>query len=558
MKPRSIFLALAAVVVIMLSVAGGSLYWIISHSPLNLLGGGVNTTPVAAIFVPRQAPVMVSMLVNLDRLEAWQQFATPVGDRRRSRQEFEKVKQSLLANRSLDYQKDIQPWLGEEITLAVTSLDWDRNAANGIQPGYLLALTTKDAELAREFLQLSFSQQAIARTTDLVFETYKGVNLIYQRPLKPELKGNNFASAVVGNFVLFANHPRVLREAINNVQVPDLNLQNSPAYREALPTIRDSRIGVAYVNLPALSAWIAKDPVPESPEVRQMLTLALSLKSQGLVAQTALIGVAGEENQPPALTKPVGAFAYVPHDSIVTAAGTNLNQFWQQIEMGLEPESPLQQLLNQAVSRIEEPLELNLPEDIFSWVQGEYALSLVPHPEGKEPDWVFVAEKMPSVNVDEVLEYLDDLAKKQGLSVGNLPVLDTTITAWTQLSTAAKASLVRLDAQVKGSHTSVDKYEIFATSIEAMSKALSGSKNSLAATDKFAQAISALPGENDGYFYIDWRQSEPIIEEKLPIIRVFELALQPLFDNLQTLTLSSQGSENGIRRATVYFNLGVK
>ena len=75
-----------------------------------------------------------------------------------------------------------------------------------------------------------------------------------------------------------------------------------------------------------------------------------------------------------------------------------------------------------------------LPEDIFSWVQGEYALSLVPDPEGGEPDWVFVAEKTP--------------------------------------------------------------------------------------------------------------------------VRVIELAGQPWFDRLRSLTLSSQGSENGIRRATVFFNLG--
>ena len=169
-----------------------------------------------------------------------------------------------------------------------------------------------------------------------------------------------------------------------------------------------------------------------------------------------------------------------------------------------------------------------------------------------------MAEKTPDFNVDEALESLDNLAQKQGLSVGNFPVLDTTVTVWTQLSTSAQASLVSLDAQVKGSHTSVGKYEIFATSIEAMSKALAGSENSLAVTEKFAQAIAALPQENDGYFYIDWRQSGPMIEDKLPIMRVFELALQPLFDNLRTLTLSSQGSEHGIRRATVYFNLGVK
>ncbi|NET08834.1 MAG: DUF3352 domain-containing protein, partial [Symploca sp. SIO2B6] len=40
-----------------------------SQSPLNLLHGGVNTNPTAAMFVPKQAPIMFSMQVNPERLE---------------------------------------------------------------------------------------------------------------------------------------------------------------------------------------------------------------------------------------------------------------------------------------------------------------------------------------------------------------------------------------------------------------------------------------------------------------------------------------------------------
>ncbi|NES82775.1 MAG: DUF3352 domain-containing protein [Moorea sp. SIO2B7] len=562
MKLRSFFLTLAAGCLLLLLIAAGSLYWILAQSPLNLLQEGITKEPAAAIFIPRQAPVMISMLVNPDRLEAFRQLSAPPGKRRRSRWELNQLKKSLLANTELKYQKDIQPWLGDEITLAVNSLDFDHNPENGVKPGYLLAVTTKDAQLAREFLQLSFSQQAIAGTSDLVFEQYKGINLIYQRPLIPEADHTIVASAVVGDFVLFANHPKVLRDAINNVQVPNLNLKNSPSYQGALKTILEPNIGITFVNLPALSAWIANSSVSESPEIEQMLTIALSLKRQGLVAQTALIGVAGEESQAPALSEPVEALKYVPAETILTAAGTNLNQFWTQIATGLEQDSPLQQLLNQALSRVQEPLNITLSEDIFSWVTGEYSLSLVPNPQGGEPDWVFVAEKTPDANSDEAIEHLDNLAKEQGLSVGNLPLLDTNITAWTKLVTTSgmgkEESLARLDAEVKGVHTSVGKYEIFTTSIEAMAHALQEGENSLVESEKFQQAIAALPPENDGYFYIDWNQSEPIVEQKLPLIRFVELAGEPLFNNLRSLTLSSQGSENSIRRATVFFNLGAK
>ncbi|PSP09674.1 MAG: hypothetical protein BRC50_16995 [Cyanobacteria bacterium SW_11_48_12] len=391
MKLRSFFFALAAVSLVLLLISVGSLYWLLSQSPLTLRGGGITAHPTAAMFVPKQAPLMGSILVNPDRMEAYRQLRANPGERRRSRRELQRLKKSLLNNTGLDYRQDIQPWLGQEITLAVTSLDFDRNQENGAQPGYLLAATAQDAELAREFLQSYFSQQAATGTSDLVFEQYKGVNLIYRhsltscgekKPCPPSI-----SSAVVGNFVLFANHPKVLRDAINNVQVPDLNLQHSSSYQQTRQTIEQPRIGEAFVNIPAVTAWLADEPASEIPE--QRLTLALSLDPQGLRSETALLGVEGDEsNRKPALSEPVEALQYTPASSILTAAGVNLNQVWTKISAGLEGDHSLARLLQQSRRNFQNRFGIDLPEEIFSWVEGEYALSLLP-----SRDWVFVAEK---------------------------------------------------------------------------------------------------------------------------------------------------------------------
>ncbi|XTZ12951.1 MAG: DUF3352 domain-containing protein, partial [cyanobacterium endosymbiont of Rhopalodia inflata] len=51
---------------------------------------------------------------------------------------------------------------------------------------------------------------------------------------------------------------------------------------------------------------------------------------------------------------------------------------------------------------------------------------------------------------------------------------------------------------------------------------------------------------------------EKILEQKFPIVKVVELSIKPLLNNLQSLTVSSQGKENGIRRATIFLNLGAR
>lgn len=533
-------------------------------------------TSSAAIFVPKEAPITVSLLISPDRLEAFRQVVAQPVTRRQTRIELKQIEKTLLAaiDADLDYRRDIQPWLGDEITLAVTSLDFDHNRDNAAQPGYLLVLTTKDPEKTREFLQLYYSEQTIAGSEDLVFEQYKGVNLIYKRPptkfgkylASSELdeRGKTLTVAMVGDrFVLFANHPKVLKDAINNVQVADLNLANDPTYQQTLQSLTEPRIGLSFVNLPALGAWIANQPAEREDNLLSSQTLALSfsLKRQGLLAQTAIAGLqTNSESTQPTLSGPVKALQYIPAESSLAIAGTDLNQFWHRLSASLAKEKTLKFLLDQSLASLESDLDIQLPEEVFSWVQGEYALSLLPGAEPANLGWVFVAERTLGDESETAIKHLDEVAKGQGLSVGSLSLEQQPITAWTKLSTSTtfpskKKRAVSLEAKVQGVHATVGNYEIFGSSIEAIDKALAGKANSLLETDQFRGAIASLPEPNDGYFYLDWTSSESFIQQQLPIVRVAQLLLKPLFNHLDSLSISSYGIENGIQRSQLFIGL---
>ncbi len=575
MKLRSFFYLLAAGATALLLIAVAGFFWLTSQSPLNLLREGAVANPTATIFVPKQAPLMASLLVNPDRLETFRQLVARPVNRRRSRAELKKIEDSLLANKGIDYQRDIRPWLGNEVTFAVTSLDFDRNSQNATQPGYLLAVTTKNQERAREFLQLFYSKQATTGTPDLVFETYKGVNLIYERPLSQlgaSTSGSNsnstpetLTSAVVGDrFVLFANHPKVLRDAINNVQAANLSLEDDPEYQQMLESLTEPRIGLSFVNLPALAAWTSKQPIParDSFKGSETLSIALTLNRVGLLAQTAILGAdPSDKSVAPALSKPVDALQYIPANSELAIASTDLNKLWNQLSTGAADDDTLKPLLEKAIASWQSHWGIQLPEEIFSWVQGEYALSLLPRPDKTNPDWIFVAQKLPETTAEESIEHLDDVAKQRGLSVGNLPLGDKTITAWTKLVTSTATvpgkddSFMRLEAQVEGVHASVGDYEIFTSSVGAMDEALKGLDNSLVKSDKFQEAIASLPEQNNGYLYLDWTKSETFIKRQLPIVQVVELVGKPLFDHLRSLSVSSYGIDKGVQRSKLFFRL---
>lgn len=549
---KSRFVVPKIVIVIGVIFAALVSLWLFSGKYSNYITkGGVKNNPQGVAFIPKQSPLMVSLLINPDKLGAIAHLLPSNGEQKRVLKAIEQLRTKLLSQAQVDSVEDLRDWLGDEITLAVTSLDYDHNIDNGVKPGYLLVAKNKSPELAKEFLQTYYQKQAVSNTAELIFEQYKGVNLVYQRPTVADSEIQQVAAAVVADFVLFANDLQVLKEAINNAQAVDLNLAHDQAYQKAIASLSDKKVSIAYLNLPTTSAWITNQGEIATPSINESLTLSLALNPQGLVIHSALFGVNDEENQLPSLTTPPQTLAYIPDNSILSIGGVNLQGFWQQIKAGLGNNNPLPQLIYQGIHPLEESLQLDFADDIFPLIMGEYGLSLSIDEISKELDWLFVTEKQEELLTDK----LDNIAKDRGLSVGKLPLENNTITAWTQLIATSENNFSRLEAQVKGVHTQKNSYEILTNSVNVLSNALSNPEKNLLQSKNFQSIIRALPTNNDGYLSLKWQLAEPYLIKKFPVIKIVELGFKPLFDNLQSLTFTSEGIENGVRRSTIFFNL---
>ncbi|MCP6759608.1 MAG: DUF3352 domain-containing protein [Fischerella sp. CENA71] len=527
-------------------------------SPNSLVGiSGTRKQPGAAIFVPLEAPVMMSMLVNPDKLQPLEREG-----------ELSKLKTSLLANTGLDYKQDIQPWLGDEITLAVTTQDIDRDPSNGEQPGYLMALATKNPDKSREFVDLLFSKRAIAGS-NLTTEEYEGIKLIsdsQQVDTKSKIQ-NSLAGAAIGDdFVLFANDLKVLREVINNVQAPDLNITTSSKYQELVKQIPKGALATAFLNLPYVSQWQGLQ-LPESASYDSEI-VSLVLSNKGLLAETSLLAQAATAPAQQQVSQPVEALKYIPASAGLAIAGTNLSslpnsnltQVWQQLKVAVfGSEKDVVSELVRPVVDAQTGSELNLKEDIFSWVQGEYAIGLLPHPEQANPDFVFVVEKTETTPAG--ISHLDEIASSKGLSLNTFDVDKQKISAWTQLKATKftdpqQREKYAIEAKVSGVHISQGNYEIFASNLETMNEVLNAKNNSLISDRQFKNSIAAIPQPNQGYVYLDWAKSREILENQIPILRLAEILAKPIFENLRSLTISSYGSDTEIFKSGVFFQLG--
>jgi len=538
MKRSSIFAGLVAIVLV-LSIAAGGFRWF-SHSGQKDLPeqDSAMATPTAARFVPKTATAMLSLLVNP------QQF-TRLGESNGDKYltYLDQIKSSLLAVSGLDYQKYIAPWVLDDITLAITSEDIDRDSENGSQPGYLLVTRTKDGRQARELLELFWQRQGV-EGKDIAFASYNGIEIIScSQPL-------DIATAVVGaKFVLFANYPKVLRDAINNFQVAERNITNLANFQAV--DLTDTTIGLLYLNLPGSQ---------HSQGVYDSLAIALKASKQGLLASTTLFAPVNQKLTVtgPAFSQLVEALQYIPETTVVVASSKDLAQLYSQLQRGIAGYESLENLVGQSIADLQTRWDIDLPAEVFEAVRGEYAAGLWPRPDGRAIDGIFVAEKSQG-DTPKLMARLESIARQQGYNIRELQVGDRPVSAWIKLPETAEVTAEDedLNEQAIGVSATVGKYEIFATSLEAMEAAIKAPEaGSILTASNFQESIAPLAESNDGYLYLDWVDGKEIWERQVPLLRLAEIIGKPLFENLRSLTVSSYGSEVGERKADIFFRLG--
>jgi len=92
----------------------------------------------------------------------------PASQRRDARDGARQWREGVFALAGLQFGLELEPWLGEEVSLTLT--DGDSNAA------WVLALTSRDDDGARRFLQRFWQTRSLAGT-DLQISSYRGIGV---------------------------------------------------------------------------------------------------------------------------------------------------------------------------------------------------------------------------------------------------------------------------------------------------------------------------------------------------------------------------------------------
>jgi hypothetical protein len=250
MKARPFLAVLLSLALGLLGLGGGAWWLVLNRSPLQLQHRGL-VVPLAARFVPRQAPLSLFLLTDGEEPLGYARAVVAPRQRRAAAEAVAQLRDGGFSAAGLDYSSELASWLGPEIGFALIG----SNQGEGGAAGWLLSLRSRDSEGARRFLQRFWQSRSLAGT-DLQISRYRGMGLISGRGALVGTKTTPIATALIDDdLVLIASGRGVLEQALDVSQIDALNLASSDSFRRG---VADLGRGMALLvaRPPALAPWL--------------------------------------------------------------------------------------------------------------------------------------------------------------------------------------------------------------------------------------------------------------------------------------------------------------
>ncbi len=359
-------------------IAGGAgAYWLAQN---NFFAG---YNPPGSRLIPKTALATLSVSTDPQQWQQLQQTGTPE-TKAAIAQQIQTLQQEFLTTNGFDYQRDIQPWIGSEATVAYLPLT-PANTPEATTPDQAKTSEINDTlilvmPVSQPLFTSQIAKQIESGVGNLQGRTYQGVKI----QESPKDSKNPISVTVLDNSVVVTNNPRSMEQVVDAYQDKQA-IVNLPGYSQALGKLNAGQpAGRLYLNLPAISTMLAADstkavstqPAPPQQQYQGIAT-NIDLEPQGLRLQgiSWLRPDSKQKFQPKNDAKIMPQ--RLPADTFLMFSGSSFQKFWVDYIDGQG--NPLLPISPEVVrSGLKSFTSLDLDADILDWMQGEFTVALVP------------------------------------------------------------------------------------------------------------------------------------------------------------------------------------
>jgi hypothetical protein len=492
----------------------------------NILGQELTTNSGAKI-LPENVVMTSFVSTDVNKWSKINQLVTPKAQKLISENLSQLEREIDERNLDINYQQDIQPWLGGIMFAILPSQE---------NPNYDLVTIVG---IKDKFQAWNFGRKHKQDFKKIVNQTtYKNVNIYEYK----NSDGSKIWTTLFKNYVVFASQKASIEKVIdtvngetslaektkfNNLATQELNLNNVliqfylPDYSNLVENI---------INQGIIGSKITPKTEAELKQVKSIVA-GIGIEDNSLHFR----GIANL-NQPVDLNtiKPVSGnlLKQMPQNTILMLNGDRINQAWSKITENSETIPELDEIISQSREQLSHWLKLDLDQDIFGWIDGEFAIGLFPVNNNNLGGLVLL-ETSNRLQGETTLTKLENLSNQiPFLFIEEQNIEGITVKEWTTL----QHSLL--------SYGWINNNSLkltFGTDFNSISNPNNpNSGNSILDNETFKLTTKYLPKDNLGYFY--WDLDETLsLANNLPgnIPNSIPYEAKTILDSFKAITLTT-------------------
>lgn len=459
-------------------------------------------------------PALWSKLNNFGTTEAKQLVG-------RSLQQAQK---EILSQDNLDYQKDIQPWLGN-VMVAIDS---------STKPGefsFLAVSKVKDQIGAFNFLN-KIKDKTQNKATE---SAYKGAKVWSAGSGQEESH-----VAYLNNWLMVSNSRQSIEKSIDGANgAVSFKQKNGDRFFASDSLSVKNQVAAGYVDVARLVPALNEANTSKKLTAEQLQQLAnlksftasMGIDDQGLRAKALTQMSKISVNLPTAFGQVLNSF---PANTMLVTSGVNLKDLWTETAKQMATNPQAQQSWAEMQTSFQQTTKLDLSKDIFSWMGGEYALGIVPQKDGF---WgqvgmglLMVVDSTDKTATDRALVGLKGLAASSSMEVTERKSAD-----------GKSISEVKnpLGAGTLLSYGWLDSKSVFLANGDV------DAKEPLQKSVDFKEITGSLPQANSGYLYVNFDQMLGLLDSQLMKSRNVDVPAEYLSLLKSMKGLGAAGVQNG-------------
>ncbi|MEH2349299.1 MAG: DUF3352 domain-containing protein [Nostoc sp.] len=484
--------------------AGTLAYWFLSQRQISS-----SDLLVGANIIPGDALFAVSLTTDPQQWQKLRQFGT-----KETQAELDKnlveLRDRFLTNNGYDFQKDIAPWVGNDVTIAILAPATASKAAPkpvttnedtaSDQQSMVMVLPVKNPEIAKNIL----AQPKTLKQGKWIDRIYQGIAIKQSEGQA----GENFSAALLdGRFLVITDSPKATERAIDAYK-NQTSLATTGGFAENFPKIaNDQPFGQFYVNVPTAAKIAAASPNRPLPaqvlaqlQNNQGLAGTMTLEAEGIRFK-GVSWLNPNSQRVLAVENNAGKMqSSLPAETLMMLSGGNLQRLWGDYVLTSQgnPLSPIAP--EQLRGGIKSLTTLDLDKDLLSWMKGEFSLSVIPSsqkegsPDNFRSGLVFMVQSSNRNLAEASIKQLDDVMKNQyQFQVQSAKVAGQPVVNWVSPYGTLTATHGWLDGDIA----------FLVVGAPITDKIVPKPNNTLASTIPFQQTVPTEPNPTNGQFFLD-------------------------------------------------------